>query len=84
MNLLQELESRVRHTNDVSQVDAVLQTVMHRPAPDARAAELRDRLMEILSQMVQTVNNGKHVDQRLTAEFNKWHEDYTEWFKGAH
>jgi membrane associated rhomboid family serine protease len=84
MNLLQEQESRVTHKNDTSQVEVVTQSVMHRPAPDARAAELRDRLIEILSRMVQAVNNGKRVDQGLADEFNAWHKDYTEWFKGAH
>lgn len=84
MNLLQEVESRVTHDNDVSQVDAVTQVVVHIPAPDSRAAELRDGLLSILSKMVQTVNEGKQVDQGLKDEFNKWHIDYTEWFKGAH
>ena len=84
MNLLQEQESRVKYESDISQVDAVTQIVMHRPAPDARAAELRDRLLTILSQMVQTVRDGKRVDPGLTDEFNKWHEDYMKWFKGAH
>ncbi|HEU4434156.1 MAG TPA: rhomboid family intramembrane serine protease [Pyrinomonadaceae bacterium] len=81
MNLLQEQSSRVSHNNDVSQVDAVTQNVMHRPAPDARAAELRDRLLAILSKMVHVVNEGKRVDEGLTDEFNKWHEDYMEWLK---
>ena len=84
MTLLQEQASRVIHDNDVSQVEVVTQSVVHRPAPDAHAAELRDRLLGILSKMVQVVNEGKRVDQGLTEEFNKWHEDYMEWFKGAH
>jgi rhomboid protease GluP len=84
MNLLQEQKSRVTHDNDVTQVDAVTQIVVHIPAPDAKAAELRDRLLSILSKMVQAVNEGKRVDQGLTDEFNTWHEDYEEWFKGAH
>ena len=84
MNLLQEQLSRVRYDNDTSQVEAVTQSVSHRPAPDARAAELRDRLVAILSKMVQASANRQPVDQSLTAEIETWQRDYIEWFKGAH
>jgi rhomboid protease GluP len=84
MNLLQEQVARVIHNNDVSQVEAVTQIVSHRPAPDARAAELRDRLLEILSRMAQASNSGQPMDQNLTEEYRKWQEDYSEWIKGAH
>ncbi len=68
MNMLQEQVSRVIHKNDVSQVEAVTQTVSNRPAPDARAAALRDRLLEILSKAVQASNNRQQLDQNLTEE----------------
>jgi len=84
MNLLQEQVSRVIHNNDVSQVEPVIQNVAQRPAPDARAAELRDRLVVFLAKLVETSNRGQRMDQSLTAELEKWHEDYIEWFKGAH
>jgi len=84
MNLLQEQASRVIHDHDVSQVEVVTQTVMHRPAPDVRGAELRDRLVVILSRLAQASQSGQRLDQGLTAELEKWHEDYMEWFKGAH
>jgi membrane associated rhomboid family serine protease len=84
MNSLQEQQSRIIHDNDVSQVEAVSQSMMQIPAPDARAAELRERLVVILSKMVEASNKGLQVDQSLTEEFETWHEDYTEWFKGAH
>ena len=84
MNTLQEQKSRIIHDNDVSQIEAVSQSVMQIPAPDARAAELRDRLVVILAKMVDASNKGQQVDQSLTDEFKTWHEDYSEWFKGAH
>ena len=84
LNLLNEQLSRVMHDNDVSQVEAVSQSVAERPAPDARAAELRDRLLAILSKMVEASNKGQSMDQGLTEEKRKWDEDYIEWFKGAH
>jgi rhomboid protease GluP len=84
MNMLQEQMSRVIHDHDVSQVEAVVQIVSHRPAPDARAAELRDRLLAILQKVVQASNNGQPLDQNLTEERKTWQEDYNEWFKGAH
>jgi rhomboid protease GluP len=84
MNLLQEQLARVIHDNDVSQVEAVTQIVSHRPAPDARAAALRDRLLAILTTVVQVSNNRQQMDQNLTEEIKTWQEDYSEWIKGAH
>ncbi len=83
MNSLQEQVSRVVHKSDVSEVDAVSQSVLQMPAPDARGAELRDRLLAILAKMRVTVSDGKQVDQQLMGELEKWQEEYFEWFKGA-
>lgn len=83
MNLLQEQASRVIHNNDVSGVEEVSRAVMQMPAPDPRAAELRDRLLAIISKAVEASNNQQRMDQGLTDELNTWHEDYIEWFKGA-
>lgn len=84
MNLLQEQTSRVTHNNDVSGVEEVTIAVMQMQAPDPRAAELRDRLIVILSKLVEASNNRQQRDQGLTAELDTWHEDYVEWIKGAH
>jgi membrane associated rhomboid family serine protease len=84
MNSLQEQLSRVIHNNDTSQVEAVSKEVMQRPAPDAQAAELRDRLVAILSKVAQSSNERKGLDQNLTKEWETWQEDYNQWFKGAH
>lgn len=84
LHSLQEQLARVIHYGDTSQVEAVTQMVMLRPAPDARAAELRDRLIGIVSQAARASNNRQPLDQNLTAEIKTWQEDYMEWFKGAY
>ena len=84
MNVLQEQVSRVIHKNDVSDVELVSRSVLQMPAPDPRGAELRDRLLVILSELTRAANNREQMDQGLTDELKKWQEDYLEWFKGAH
>jgi membrane associated rhomboid family serine protease len=84
MNLLQEQVSRVIHKNDVTGVEELSRNVMQVPAPDPRAAELRDRLLAILSKLVEGPNDRERMDQSLTGELKTWQEDYIEWFKGAH
>jgi rhomboid protease GluP len=84
MNLLQEQVARVTHNNDVNQVETVSRGALQTPAPDPKAAELRDRLLVILANMTQASSQDQRMDQRLTEEFKTWHEEYMEWFKGAH
>ena len=84
MNLLQEQRSRIVHNNDITQFDAVVQSAVATPAPDARAAELREQLLSILTKEVVAAQSQQQPDQRLTDEFNAWHEQYIEWIKGAH
>lgn len=84
MNLLQEQVSRVIHKQDLSDVEIVSRRVMQTPAPEPRAAELRDRLLVILSQVADASKNQQRLDQGLTEELKAWQEDYIEWFKGAH
>src|SRR5687767_8691989 len=83
MNVLQEQVSRVIYKNDVTEVEAVSRAVLQMPAPDPRAAELRDRLLVILSRATTASNSQEQLDQGLTDELNTWHEDYIEWLKGA-
>jgi membrane associated rhomboid family serine protease len=80
----QEQLAQVINDSDTSQVEAVTQMVTQRPAPDARAAELRDRLTLILARVAQASNNRQPMDQNLTAEIKTWQEDYMKWFKGAY
>lgn len=83
MHVLQEQVSRVINNKDVSEVESVTQVVMEAPAPDARAAELRDRMVAILSQVAATIKEGKQIDQPLIEARATWEKDYFEWFKGA-
>jgi rhomboid protease GluP len=83
MNSLQEQESRVIHTNDVSEVEAATQRIMEIAAPDSRAAELRDRMVGILAKLSSAVKEGKQIDQALIRERETWQKDYFEWFEGA-
>jgi membrane associated rhomboid family serine protease len=83
MNSLQEQESRIIHNNDLTEIEAVTQRVMEIPAPDARAAELRDRMITILSKLSSAAKEGKQIDQPLIEERETWQKDYLEWFKGA-
>ena len=52
--------------------------MMQAPIPDARAGELRARLVTILSNLT---NAPK--DQKLADEYEKWKKDYQEWLKLA-
>ena len=83
MNSLQEQESRLVHNNDGNEVEAVTQRIMEIPAPDARAAELRDRMVALLAKLTAAVKEGRQIDQPLIEERETWQRDYFEWFKGA-
>ncbi len=85
MNLVQEQVSRVLHNKDLSEVEIVSQRVALTPAPDSRAAELRDRLMDILTRSTRLTGAGGNLPQleKLNAEYQTWQKDYQEWSKGA-
>lgn len=82
MHLLQEQVERVVHNNDATQVEIVSQVVAQTPAPDSRAAELRDRVMDILKRLTAAGGNQAQID-KLDAEYKTWEKDYLEWVKGA-
>jgi hypothetical protein len=82
MNLLQEQVSRVIHNNDASEMEVVSQRVVQTPAPDSRAAELRDRLMDILKRYTAAAGNREQLE-KLNAEYLAWQKDYEEWFEGV-
>ena len=65
---------------------------MQAPVPDARAAELRHSLLEILSKLASaaasaTPGNGPqrqpNLDQKLVDEYNEWRKEYDQWLKSA-
>lgn len=82
MNLLQEQISRVVHNKDVSQVEVVTQAAAQTPAPDARAAELRNRLIDILTRLAAAGGNRLEIE-KLNADYQTWQKDYDEWLKGV-
>lgn len=83
MNLLLDQASRVVHNNDSSGVDEITQRVKETPVPDANAAELRDRLLDILSKLTAASNNPAQRDQILNSDLKTWQDDYYKWFEGA-
>ena len=94
MNQVQEKVAAVIHNNDLNDLDAVTQQAMQAPVPDARAAELRSRLLVILSKLAAAAaaaspppqtDRGRPpmLDQKLIDEYNEWRKEYDEWLKGA-
>lgn len=83
MNLLQEQVERVIHNNDTSEVEIVSQRAVQTPPPDSHAAELRDRLLVILSKMATATIDRKPIDRSLLEESEAWKQDYAAWLKGA-
>jgi len=94
MNGVQEKVSAVIHTNDLSNLEQVTQSAMQAPVPDARAAELRFRLLDILSRLAAAAaeaspppENAPHrppvIDPKLVDEYTNWRKEYDEWLKVA-
>ena len=92
MNPVQEKVEAVLHNNDQSDIEKITQRAMQVSVPDARAAELRMRLLVILSNFTSapganTVDNGPRRvpkwDPKLIDEYEKWKKDYAEWLKVA-
>jgi hypothetical protein len=94
MNQVQEKVSAVIHANDLSNLEQVTQSAMQAPVPDARAAELRFHLLDILSRLAAAAaeaspppeNAPKRppvVDQKLVDEYTNWRKEYDEWLKVA-
>ncbi|HVF23972.1 MAG TPA: rhomboid family intramembrane serine protease [Pyrinomonadaceae bacterium] len=93
MNALREKTAAVIKDRDLSNVSGLTQLAVQAPAPDARAAELRERLVSILSRVASAVasaspppGNGPRlpppVDQKLVDEFQQWNIDYDQWLAG--
>lgn len=94
MNQVQEKVAAVIYKNDLSDLEAVTQQALQVPVPDARAAELRATLLDILSKLATAAaaaspapaNSTKQppkLDQKLIDEFNQWRKEYNQWLKGA-
>jgi rhomboid protease GluP len=94
MNQVQEKVSAVIHNSDLSNLEQVTQRAMEAPVPDARAAQLRDRLLVILSKLAAAAAAATpppanrparppQLDQKLIDELDQWNKEYNEWLKGA-
>ncbi|HZI46698.1 MAG TPA: hypothetical protein VFD75_02820, partial [Pyrinomonadaceae bacterium] len=77
----------------LSNVQVVTQKAMEAPVPDARAAELRLRLLLILSKAASAAASASpppanqparppKLDQKLNDELDQWKQDYNEWLTG--
>ena len=95
MNQVQEKVSAIIHNNDVSDVANVTQRAMQAPVPDGWAADLRARLMVILSKLAEAAaaaspapgenapGRPPQLDPKLVDEFNQWRKEYDDWLKNA-
>jgi len=93
MNLVQEKLEVVIHNNDLSNLEVITQKAMEAPVPDARAAELRDQLLKILSRVAAAAAEASpppanqparppQLDQKLIDERDQWKKEYNDWLKG--
>jgi len=94
MNQVQEKVSAVIHNNDLSNLELVTQSAMQAPVPDARAAELRLRLLDIFARLASaaaavspppesTPARPPVLDQKLVDEYTNWRKEYDVWLKVA-
>ena len=83
MTQVQEKVSAAIHNNDVNDVPAVTQRAMQAPVPDARAGELRTRLLVILSSLTNGNASGQKPDQKTVDQYAQWTKEYEEWLKSA-
>ena len=94
MNALRDKTEDVVKTRNLSDVSTLGQLAVQAQAPDARADELRQRLLSILSRMANAVASASPeqgagpvmppaLDEKLVAEFGQWKIDYDQWLKAG-
>lgn len=83
MNQLQEKVSAVIHNNDLSNIAIITDRAMQAPAPDPRAAELRQRLVIILSKLEEARSAANPQLDQQVAEYEAWRKEYNAWLKSA-
>ena len=94
MNQVQEKVSAVIHNNDLSNLELITQRAIEAPVPDARAGDLRDRLLVILSKLASAAAAASpppanqpaqppQLDQKVIDELDEWNKEYNEWLKRA-
>jgi rhomboid protease GluP len=91
MTQVQEKVSAVVHKSDLADVEVVTERVVQVSVPDGRAAELRGRLLVILSKLADAAakaspspkDGSVQAAKPDEAEFKEWRKEYNEWLKHA-
>ena len=94
MNELQEKASLIIHHNDRTNIPAIVQKAVSAPTPDERSAELRTKLVVILSKLNdataaaspapnQQPGRPPQLDEKLVNEYTEWRKEYDVWLKVA-
>ena len=93
MNKVQEKVAAVIHKNDLSELEPVTQQALQAPVPDARASELRSKLLIILSKLAvaaasaspspEATGRPPKLDQQLIDDYADWRKEYEQWLVGA-
>lgn len=94
MDALKTKADEIINNRDQKDVGAIAQKAIEAPAPDARAAELRDRLLIILSEATNAISTASPpagagprrpppLDQKLVDNYQQWRNEYDEWLKQA-
>ena len=93
MNQGQETASKLIYDRDAPNANATANAVGAVEPPDAKAAELRDKLLAMLVLMSTQASakpspdtgprNANKIDQKLVDEFLSWRKDYDAWLKTA-
>jgi rhomboid protease GluP len=93
MNKVQEKVAAVIHENDLSDLEPVTQQALQAPVPDARASELRSKLLIILSKLAaaaasaspspESTGRPPKLDQQLIDDYTGWRKEYEQWLIGA-
>jgi membrane associated rhomboid family serine protease len=89
LNAVQESVAKGIYEGDISTADGSAAIVSQVAQPDAKATELRDRLLVILSRVKAHVvaapsplpgpRRSPNPDEKLVKEFKEWKQDYEAW-----
>ena len=94
MNQLQENVAGLIHRNEIGNLQDFTLQAMQAPVPDARAAELRERLLLIITKLAaakaeaspppdNSTGRPPVLDQKLMDELDQWRKDYNDWLRDA-
>ena len=94
MSTAREKTRLVIENRDLANVNEIGQKAAQAPVVDQRAAELRDRLLAILTRAMNAIASASPAgegprrpppiqDQKLVDDFAQWQREYDEWMKEA-